>query len=147
MYCILFFYCILLYCIVTYCIALNCNVLYCIVLYRIIMYCIVMYCIKLYVLYSIVLYCFVLYYWPAQPGEPRDYSGLCNCFLCSLYVCSLWVIFLPSPVLGLVWVCMFSVTFFLILLHYNIWLPHPHCNVRDSKLALRVDLRRHDTLT
>ena len=36
--------------------------------------------------------------------------------------------------------------FFLILLQYNIWWPHTNCNVYDPEFALRVNLRRHDTL-
>ena len=26
-------------------------------------------------------------YWPAQPGDPQDKSGLCNCFLCMCVLC------------------------------------------------------------
>ena len=68
-------------------------------------------------------------YWPTQPGNPRDWSGLCNCFL-SLSICSLYV-----------------VTNFLILLQHNIRPPSPNCDMCDAKFVARVNLRRHDTST
>ena len=34
---------------------------------------------------------------------------------------------------------------FLILLKYNIWPPHPNCDVSDPEFVLRVNLRRHNT--
>ena len=48
-------------------------------------------------------------------------------------------------------VCMFSVlcgwvTNFLILLHYNIRLPSPNCDVCALKFVAGANLRRHDTL-
>ena len=48
--------------------------------------------------------------------------------------------------------CLFSVlcgcvTFFLILLQYNIRPPSPNCDVCAPEFAARVNLRRHDTST
>ena len=51
--------------------------------------------------------------------------------------------------------CLFSVTFFLILyvifflilLQYDIRPPDPNCDVCAPEFAARVNLRRHDTLT
>ena len=39
------------------------------------------------------------------------------------------------------------VTFFLILLQYNIRLPDPNCDVCDPEFVAGVNLRRHDTST
>ena len=40
-------------------------------------------------------------------------------------------------------VCLFSDTFFLILLQYNIWSHTVNYNVCDANFSLRVKLRRH----
>ena len=66
-------------------------------------------------------------YWPAQPGirvaSVIAFSVLCMCVL-----------------LGFV-------TFFLILLQYNIRLLDPNCNVCAFKFVPGVNLRRDDTST
>ena len=64
-------------------------------------------------------------YWPAQPDDPSTIR--------------------VASVIAFSVLCLFSVTFFLILLQYNIWPPHTNCNVCDLEFALRVNLRRHDT--
>ena len=69
--------------------------------------------------------------WPAQPGNPsaiRVASVIGFSVLYSLFLCSL-----------------FSATFFLILLQYNIRLPDPNYNVCDLEFLARVNLRRHNT--
>ena len=69
-----------------------------------------------------------MYYWPAQPAVPSAIRG--------------------DSVIGFSVFCsLFSVTFFLILLQYNIWPPDPNCDVCDSEFLPRVNLRKHDTST
>ena len=42
-------------------------------------------------------------------------------------------------------VSLLCVTFFLILLQYNIWPPSPNCDVCAPEFVAEVNLRRHDT--
>ena len=69
-------------------------------------------------------------YWPAPPGVPsvQCQSGLCNWFLCIYVLCGF-------------------VTYFLILLQYNIRLPSLNCDMCAPKFVPRVNLRRHNIST
>ena len=73
-----------------------------------------------------------LHFWPAQPGDQptiRVASVIAFSVLCSLSVCSL------------------CVTFFLIVLQYNIRPLDPNCDVCAPEFAAGVNLGKHDTLT
>ena len=69
-------------------------------------------------------------YWPTQPSETQDSSGLCNCFLClTMYRCQ----------------TVNQITLWAIIWHLYIvqYLVGPYCNECHDDISLGVKLRRH----